>query len=444
MKIVRFVAENFKKLQAVEISPDGNVVMIGGNNGQGKSSILDAIWVALAGKAAAPPQPIRAGEEEATIELDLGRIKIIRKFRDKDGKQTDSVKVESAEGLLYKSPQAMLDALVGEIGFDPLDFARMKPADQADTLRGMVPLSIDLDEHAEWDASDYAKRRDVNRDAEGLRAQIAGIPIIADLPDDLIDTEALLDAIANAGRANANIDQAIMLRKNMDDRLAGFDPELDSIRKQIAKMQDDLAEGEAAKAALVDEIKVLKPLPDRIDIDQARADLEKGENQNRQIARMAQRTELTDQLAGLESESLGYTEKMKTRAAERAIALAEADMPIEGLAFGTNDAGKPIVLYGGVPFEQSSDADKIRASTAIAMASNPELRVLRIKDGSLLDDKSMAIIAEMAAAEDFQLWCEVVGDTGVGIIMEDGLVKHVYDDKPKEAQKSDKASDKLL
>lgn len=428
MKIVQFKAENFKKLQAVEINPDGDVVMIGGNNGQGKSSILDAIWVALAGKAVAPPKPIRAGEEEATIELDLGRIKIIRKFREKDGKQTDSVKVESAEGLLYKSPQAMLDALVGEIGFDPLDFARMKPAEQADTLRGMVPLSIDLDDHAEWDASDYAKRRDTNRDAEGLRAQIAGIPIIADLPDALINTAALIDEIANAGRINSDIDQEERTRAQAQQQLVEFGPRKEALESRIIALQHEFKELEESQKALAQSIKNFAPLPDRVDIDEARAKLDHAETQNIAIGRMANRKKLADQLADLEKQSQDFTDKMKARAAERAAALAEAQMPIEGLAFGINDAGKPIVLYGGVPFEQSSDADKIRASTAIAMASNPQLRVLRVKDGSLLDANSMAIMAEMAAAEDFQLWVEVVGaPDGVGIIMENGLIMPAAD-----------------
>ncbi len=423
MKIVQLKAENFKRLQAIEINPDGNLVTIGGDNGQGKSSILDAIWVALAGRAVAPPKPIRVGEETALIELDLGRLKITRKFTDKDGKITDTVKVESAEGLLYRKPQEVLDALVGEIGFDPLEFARMKPAEQADELRQMVPLSIDLDEHIELDASDFAKRRDVNRDAEALRAQIAGIPIISDLPEKPTDTGALLTEIANAGKTNAEIDQEEMRRRNMDSNLAGFGPRMESIDEQIAALQRSRSELDQQRATLAAEIKKLPALAERVDIDKTREALDLAERQNAQIARMAQRTELETQLA----------------AKERTKALAEAEMPIEGLSFGVDDRGKPIVLYAGVPFEQSSDADKIKASTAIAMAANPELRVLRIKDGSLLDAKSLAIIADMAKSQDFQLWMEIVGEgDGVGFIMENGLIRQP-DAKPKAEEKPAKA-----
>lgn len=49
MKIVKLTAENIKRLKAVEITPTGALVEVTGKNGQGKSSVLDAIWWALAG-----------------------------------------------------------------------------------------------------------------------------------------------------------------------------------------------------------------------------------------------------------------------------------------------------------------------------------------------------------------------------------------------------------
>ena len=65
----------------------------------------------------------------------------------------------------------------------------------------------------------------------------------------------------------------------------------------------------------------------------------------------------------------------------------------------------------------------MRVSVAIAMAANPKLRVLRIKDGSLLDENSLALIADMASENDYQVWIERVDTTGkVGVVMEDGAI----------------------
>jgi len=74
LQIVNLKAENYKRLVAVDISPSGNIVTLSGRNAQGKSSVLDAIWAALAGGDAsrATKQPIRDGQDSASVTLDLG------------------------------------------------------------------------------------------------------------------------------------------------------------------------------------------------------------------------------------------------------------------------------------------------------------------------------------------------------------------------------------
>ena len=85
-------------------------------------------------------------------------------------------------------------------------------------------------------------------------------------------------------------------------------------------------------------------------------------------------------------------------------------MPVEGLGF--DDSG---VTFNGVPFTQSSAAEQLRVSVAMAMALNPDIRVIRITDGSLLDSTSMAIIEELAREHDFQAWVEVIAEPGEGV-----------------------------
>ena len=99
-------------------------------------------------------------------------------------------------------------------------------------------------------------------------------------------------------------------------------------------------------------------------------------------------------------------------------ALAAATMPVDGLGF--DDHG---VTFNGVPFGQASAAEQIRVSLAMAMALNPSLRVIRILDGSLLDADSMAAIAAMAKAGDYQVWVErVADDADTAVVIEDGSV----------------------
>ena len=86
MRIITLKAENIKKLKAVEITPEGNVVIISGRNEQGKTSVLDCIWLALAGADASKgmPKPIRTGEKKANTTLDLGDLVVTRTWTDND------------------------------------------------------------------------------------------------------------------------------------------------------------------------------------------------------------------------------------------------------------------------------------------------------------------------------------------------------------------------
>ena len=94
-------------------------------------------------------------------------------------------------------------------------------------------------------------------------------------------------------------------------------------------------------------------------------------------------------------------------------------MPVDGLGF---DDG--IVLLAGIPFSQASSAEQLRVSVAMGLAMNPTLKLLLIRDGSLLDVDSRRLIAEMAEAADAQVWMECVEENeATTIVIEDGAVR---------------------
>jgi hypothetical protein len=104
---------------------------------------------------------------------------------------------------------------------------------------------------------------------------------------------------------------------------------------------------------------------------------------------------------------------------DKAGRLADTKMPIEGLGLDENG-----VTFDGIPFEQCGDAEQLRISVAMGLALNPKLKVLLIRDGSLLDENSLKLLAEQAAAADAQVWIERVGDKDkCAVIIEDGCVK---------------------
>ena len=143
---------------------------------------------------------------------------------------------------------------------------------------------------------------------------------------------------------------------------------------------------------------------------------------NDQVRKRHGRDDLNNQAVAVEAESQALTDKMAARKSEIQKEIEKSDMPVPGLTLGDGT-----VTLDGVPFDQASDAEQLRTSCAIAMRGNPKLRVLRVRDGSLLDEESLKLLLQdMAVSEDFQLWIERVDTSGkVGVVIEDGKVKEL-------------------
>ena len=415
MKIVKLCAENVKKLRAVEITPDGAIVQITGPNGSGKSSVLDAIWWALAGTKAIDSKPVRDGAESASITLDLGEFTVTRTFKAEGG--TTKLEVTTAEGARYPSPQKMLDALLGSLTFDPLAFARAVPKEQLDTLRKLVPLDLDIDELDLDNRRDYDARTEINRTIKELEAQLKGMGAVVVLtePVSVAQTIAEMETVIERNRA---VDTEARRRSDHHQLIA-------SAEKRRARLVEELAEADTTIRTLIEEREGWASEEVKLDVAALRDRVETAAELRRvydaEVKANAAREQLALKLEHATTTSLEFTAAIDYRTTQRNTAIAAAKMPVDGLGFGDGE-----VTYNGLPFSQASGAEQLRVSVAIAMAGNQKLRVLRIKDGSLLDSKSLALLSEMAELHDFQVWIEQVNESGtVGIVMEDGAIASV-------------------
>lgn len=432
MKIIQLTAENIKRLTAVSITPEGNLVVISGKNGQGKTSVLDAIWWALAGKDTIQSSPIRKGQGKARIELKLGALVVERKFTRiprEDGTEGEeyntSLTVTSAEGARYPSPQSMLDALLGELSFDPLAFVRMEPKAQREALKKFV-VGVDLDKIDRDHGIDYATRADANRRAKELSAQAGDVNSSTPLMTG-IDEQAILNELEEAGRCNTEIatrkgeaaralDVArnILARAKQDaDRAAELEEEIADLR---ASAKSERLRGEAAMKKAQDEVEAIPLQTVTLDL---RKKYDDAVQHNERVKDQLRRLDFSTRADELVCQALAITQRMAERQAAKNAAVAGAKLPVEGLTF--TDTG---VLFNDVPLAQASDAEQLRVGVAVATALNPKLRVIRVREGSTLDSDGIALLGQLAQEADMQVWVERVSDGGgVGFIVEDGHLK---------------------
>lgn len=424
MKIIALEAENLKRLTAVRIEPDGNLVQITGKNGHGKTSVLDAIWWALDGKEHVQAKPIRKGEEQATIRLDLGDLKVTRKFRaQEDGSYTTSITVENGDGARFRSPQKMLDDLMGELTFDPLEFTRMKPAEQVMSLRKLVS-DFDFEKTSQEIQEAFRDRTEENRKARELTAAAKvladGLP--PEIPDMISDEERekIADAYEQAMANNAEYEAKYAARENYERRVSEMMKERKRLEESLIQMRAELAK--------IGDIPSLEESQE--EISKARAELFSIDEKNRIAAKAAERTEKQKAAEAAKKAAEELSTRMEALKTAARVAIAKADLPVKGL---TIEEGA--VHMDGVPFDQASDAQQLQASIGIAMALNPKLRVVRVRDGSLLDEDAIKVLAQMADDRDYQIWIERVDSSGqVGFVLQDG---HLKDDRPQEEIKEE-------
>ncbi|MEN5275816.1 AAA family ATPase [Brucella sp. TWI432] len=428
MKIIQFNAENIKRLVAVEIVPGSNLVQITGRNGQGKTSILDAIWWALDTNKVVQSRPLREGEEKGFVRLDLGEYIVTKTFKAKEGGEvTKSLTVQNRDGAKYGNPTELLSKFIGDLTFDPLAFSRMKAQDQVKALRALVP-DYDFNVADAENKRDFDKRTDVNRKVRELGLRLDAIIVPDDAPTEAVSSADLMEELNKAMDHNTAVQTDINNRDKLNQRIFHMRENVQSRRRTIEDLQrrisEEQTEIEHAESSIAEMDKELANMGDisaLIEIEPISQKIAAAEETNKLVAVRAEKEKLASEKQQAEQESQALTTAIDQRKEASAQAVKQANLPIDGLQLSEDS-----VLFNGIPFDQASDAEQLRVSIAIAGAMNPQLRVIRVRDGSLLDDEAMKVLEDYANEKDLQIWIERVDSSGeIGVVIEDGRVANV-------------------
>ena len=408
MKIINFSSTNIKRLTAVEISPSGNVVNITGKNAQGKTSVLDSIFYALGGEKAIPGKPLREGQKKGEVKLDLGDMVVTRRFTEKGSTLT----VTNKENQKFNSPQKMIDDLVGRLSFDPLSFMRMDTKKQSETLKEMLGLDFTAWDNAR--AADYEERTHINRQVKDTQAQVdAMIDLPEDAPTEPVDVAQLAEDITAGNDYNREV---IRRRNSLEVQKTELSEQREYIIDLKKQLDEAVAEYDELENSIHENEQEVSQMKE-IDLQWLKDKLNQADQINSQVTHARMKKDLIKNLDKLKSTSHHLTDDIKAIDAKKSEAIHAANMPVDGLSF--DDDGN--VIFNGFPLDQASGAEQLRVSLAMAMSLNPKLKVIRVTDGSLLDDDGLKMLSEMADINDYQVWIESVSNTGeVGFYIEDG------------------------
>jgi len=421
MKIINLKSQNFKGIVAIDITPKENMIVISGKNGAGKTSAMDSIWYTLCWKAGSKgtPMPIRKGEKFAEVTLTLcedlteEQIKqgvkpkplfiVNRKWTTNDNTY---LKVTNAEGLIFETPQKLLDGFIGYLSFDPGEFLRMSGKEQKELLIKITGYDYTSIENKINDLKE--KRRLQGQEVKllsGAREEIT----IPDLPEEQISTAALSD----------KYDQAISLNNQIrtgENRIKENQKEIEEAKEQIKHLEGIII---LAKEAIKKQEEWL--LKNKlIDTESIKTEINNAYAINDQI-KARERNRAADIK---QKESQGkydkFTEEIEKYVIEMDGALKASWSKIPDQRLSLTEDG---IAYDGTPFSQIAYSEQLIIAIRISMALNPKLRVIFISGYSLLDSESKETVEKMSNDNDYQVWAESVDTGEFGFYIEDGKVK---------------------
>lgn len=461
LRVVSLQAQNILRLTAIDIKwdKDQSVLTLGGKNGAGKSSAVNCVAMALGGKELCPAEPIKRGEAQGFVELDLGELRIRRDFWREElpcncgaseaakeikdpgvsvvheqncvmgtyGETRSRLVVRNADNITQGTPQAILDKLIGKMTFDPMAFVNMESKPQEEILRRIVNLDVSAHECTRVDA--FNRRAQLTRSYKDAVAVLESLPTYDDVPATEISFDEVTRELQRAEelRKVANDAEAAILRAR--DTLATTMRHRDSYEEAIVRTQTELQrlttardahliEAEKNQASIVALTAAANDaqtaVPNVQEVNQKLKDIEATNVRIRSNARYVDAADAAKILAsGVEEQDAIIKSALDAKRA----ALEAAPFPVPGLSL--SDSG---VTFNDLPFKQASTAEQIRVSVAIGFALHPKLKLLLVKNGNALDDDSLQLVAKEAAAAGGQILMEYVTKDAadVSVFIEDG------------------------
>lgn len=421
VKISSLELENVKRIKAVQIVPTATgLTVIGGNNGQGKTSVLDAIAWALGGERYRPSAPTRDGSViPPRIRLELSNGLVV----ERSGKNS-ALKVTDPSG--QRAGQQLLNSFIEELALNLPKFMAASGKEKADTLLKIIGVGDQLAALENQEKRAYSQRHAIGQVADQKRKYAKEMPFYAGAPDKPVSAleliqrqQAILAKNGENQRKRNQVEQLELRRSSCEQLVRDLEIKLAEAREKLEQALADLQMARRDAMDLHDESTA-----------EIESDLQNIEAINIKVRANCDREKAEQEAEGYARQYEALTAELEEIRKRKYELLNGARLPLEGLSVEDGE-----LTYHGKKWDAMSGSDQLRVSTAIVRALNPQC-------GFVLMDKLEQM--DLQTLREFGAWLQEQGlqaiatrvSTGgeCSIIIEDGVAAGVAMPKPPQSK----------
>ena len=415
--ITALEAENVKRIKAVALTPaPTGLTLVGGNNNQGKTSVLDALAWALGGERFRPTAAQRDGAvAPAHLKVTLSNGVVV----ERKGKNA-SLTVTDPTGR--RSGQQLLNAFVEPLALDLPRFMDASDKEKADILLRIIGIGAELHTRDLEIKGLYDKRTFTGQLAAQKKHSAEEMISYPEAPDEPVSASELIRQQQDILARNGENQRLRAQYAELEQQVQQCVDELKRTRERIATLQQLADELDAKHTKLFNQRETARKTVSQLQ-DESTAELEASirdiEETNRKVRANLEKSRAEDEAAQYASEYDRLTESIQQKRADRMALLNGADLPLPGLSVEDG-----VLTYNGKRWRDMSGSDQLRVAAAIVRRLNPDC-------GFVLLDKLEQM--DMTTLQEFSAWLEAEGLQAIAtrvstgsecqIIIEDGMVK---------------------
>ena len=402
MKINKLEIENVKRIKAVKVEPKANgLTVIGGNNNQGKTSVLDSIAWALGGERYKPSQATREGSViPPTLHIVMNNGLVV----ERKGKNS-ALKVTDPNG--QKAGQQLLNEFVEQLALDLPKFMEASGAEKAKILLQIIGVGPQLTQLEQQEKVLYQERLYIGRTADQKEKFAKEQPYYTDAPKDLISASELIyqqqEILARNGENQRKREQLHQL----EQKYQRINEQMSTLLTEQKQVENDLDIARKSALDLHDE-----------STEELEQNISNIEEINRKVRANLDKEKAEDDAKTYRDQYNSLTKDLEDVRDKKAELLNAAELPLPELSVKEGE-----LIYKGQKWDNMSGSDRLKVSTAIVRKLNPNCGFVLLDKLEQMDMKSLQEFGEWLEAEGLQAIATRVstGDE-CSIIIEDGYV----------------------